>query len=205
MSWTLSRTLSWTLSWILSWIPRYVPASYLGCALPERGSLRAVCRSQSSENCSLHCSWPCSFNQLWVRSSYPQWVRSSYPQWVRSSGIHHVVLDLRLLRLVVNWLSDSLSPGSSNLAVFTQTAGFSLSCVRSRRRCSRVRQSHVLAHVFVSSHAHSHATRGLGVPGPTVSTFRALRVKRLFLPELGCSGSSLQFSAMVVNSAVPRV
>ena len=63
------------------------------------------------------------------------------------TNVHHVVLEPqaslphRRRSSLFDWLSDSLSLGSSNLAVFTQTAGFTLSCVRSRRRCSRVRQS----------------------------------------------------------------
>ena len=132
------RLLKITMSWTLSWIPVTSRDRILAATLPERGSLRSVCPSQSS----VHSSLPAVGHALLTSCRSALLTRSGSALFMLFwTNIRHVVLDLRLLRLVANWLSDSLSPGSSNLAVFTQTAGFTWSCVRSRRRCSRVRQS----------------------------------------------------------------
>ena len=186
------------------------------------------------------CCWECSFHPLRVRSSLPAvgplfssrrgsallcppWDRSFlpavgplsstrrgsalfFPPWVRSSGF--------------------LSPASSNLAMYTQTAGFALRAILAPwRRWLRVRQSHsasaeltppvqcealvssrtyatsrnpspvhMLTHVFSSARSLTCCAWS-GSSQPTVSTLRALRVKRLCLQELGCSGSLSFFSA----------
>ena len=57
-----------------------------------------------------------------------------------------------------------LSPGSSSLVVFAQSAGFTLSCVRSRRRCLRVRQSRsASAELTPSSQCDALVCQGLAL------------------------------------------
>ena len=58
------RLLKITMSWTLSWIPVTSRDRILAATLPERGSLRSVCRNQSSVYGSLPAVGQALFNQL---------------------------------------------------------------------------------------------------------------------------------------------